>query len=204
MYRKIGKRIFDLFLAIFFLPIFIVLIFLLSMYVIIVDGWPPFYISKRVGKDMKIFNMYKIRTMKKNAEEELKKILENKEVKRIWDKYKKLKPDPRLIKGGLFIRKHSLDELPQIFNILKGEMSFVGPRPYLPEELNDIDPSFHRELFSVKPGLTGLWQISGRNKLTLAERVKIELDYVKKYNFFLDLKILFLTIKEILLATEAY
>jgi undecaprenyl-phosphate galactose phosphotransferase len=139
--------------------------------------------------------------MKKNAEEILIEILKKDEFKEAWNKYKKLKPDPRLIKGGLFIRRHSLDELPQIFNILKGDMSFIGPRPYLEHE---VDENFPSEIFSVKPGLTGLWQVSGRNELSFEERIKLDLEYIHNLSFLNDLKILIKTIKELIFPKGAY
>jgi len=201
LYRNIIKNILDKILAILLLPFFLILIFILAIYILIIDGRPVFYLTERIGKDMKKFKMIKLRTMRKDADRILEEILKDENLKREYDLYKKLKPDPRLIKGGLFIRKHSLDELPQIFNILKEDMSFVGPRPYLE---NEIDENFPKEIFSVKPGLTGLWQVSGRNELTFEERVKLDLEYVKNLNFFLDLKILLKTIKEIIFPHGAY
>ena len=205
LYRNIVKDILDKILAILLLPLFLILILIVGFYILLIDGWPIFYLTERIGKDMKKFRMIKLRTMKKEAEKILDEILKNKKLKEEWDKYKKLKPDPRLIKGGLFIRKHSLDELPQIFNILKGDMSFIGPRPYPISYLeNEIDENFPKEIFSVKPGLTGLWQISGRNELTFEERIKLDLEYVQNLNFFLDLKILLKTIKELIFPRGAY
>jgi len=201
LYRNFIKNILDKILAILFLPPFLILISILAIYILIVDGKPVFYLTERIGKDMKKFKMIKLRTMRKDADKILEEILKDEKLKREYDLYKKLKPDPRLIKGGLFIRKHSLDELPQIFNILKGDMSFVGPRPYLENEIDENSP---KEIFSVKPGLTGLWQVSGRNELTFEERVKLDLEYVKNLNFFLDLKILLKTIKEIIFPHGAY
>jgi undecaprenyl-phosphate galactose phosphotransferase len=201
LYRNIIKNILDKILAILLLPFFLILIFILAIYILIVDGRPVFYLTERIGKDMKKFKMIKLRTMRKDADRILEEILKDENLKKEYDLYKKLKPDPRLIKGGLFIRKHSLDELPQIFNILKGDMSFVGPRPYL---VDTIVENYPKEIFSVKPGLTGLWQVSGRNELTFEERVKLDLEYVKNLNFFLDLKILLKTIKEIIFPHGAY
>ena len=201
LYRNFFKNILDKILAILLLPFFLILIFILAIYILIIDGRPVFYLTERIGKDMKKFKMIKLRTMRKDADKILDEILKDENLKREYDLYKKLKSDPRLIKGGLFIRKHSLDELPQIFNILKGDMSFVGPRPYLE---NEIDENFPKEIFNVKPGLTGLWQVSGRNELTFEERVKLDLEYVKNLNFFLDLKILLKTIKEIIYPHGAY
>jgi lipopolysaccharide/colanic/teichoic acid biosynthesis glycosyltransferase len=201
LYRNFFKNILDKILAILLLPFFLILIFILAIYILIIDGRPVFYLTERIGKDMKKFKMIKLRTMRKDADKILEEILKDENLKREYDLYKKLKPDPRLIKGGLFIRKHSLDELPQIFNILKGDMSFVGPRPYL---VDTIVENYPKEIFSVKPGLTGLWQVSGRNELAFEERVKLDLEYVKNLNLFLDLKILLKTIKEIIFPHGAY
>jgi undecaprenyl-phosphate galactose phosphotransferase len=194
LYKNIIKNILDKILAILLLPIFLILIFILAIYILIIDGRPVFYLTERIGKNMKKFKMIKLRTMRKDAEKILEEILKNEEFKKEYEIYKKLKPDPRLIKGGLFIRKHSLDELPQIFNILKGDMSFIGPRPYLE---NEIDENFPKEIFSIKPGLTGLWQISGRNELSFEERKKLDLEYINNISFKNDLKIFIKTIKEI-------
>jgi undecaprenyl-phosphate galactose phosphotransferase len=194
LYKNIIKNILDKILAILLLPFFLILIFILAIYILIIDGLPVFYLTERVGKNMKKFKMIKLRTMRKDAEKILEEILKNEEFKKEYELYKKLKPDPRLIKGGLFIRKHSLDELPQIFNILKGDMSFIGPRPYLE---NEIDENFPKEIFNVKPGLTGLWQISGRNELSFEERKKLDLEYINNISFKNDLKIFIKTIKEI-------
>jgi undecaprenyl-phosphate galactose phosphotransferase len=201
LYRNIIKNILDKILAILLLPFFLILIFILAIYILIIDGRPVFYLTERVGKNMKKFKMIKLRTMRKDADKILDEILKDENLKREYDLYKKLKPDPRLIKGGLFIRKHSLDELPQIFNILKGDMSFVGPRPYLE---NEIDKNFPKEIFSVKPGLTGLWQVSGRNELTFEERINLDLEYIKNISLLLDLKIFIKTIKEIIFPIGAY
>lgn len=201
MYEKFFKTIIDKIISIIFLPFFLILILSLCVYIIFIDGWPPIYITKRVGKNKKIFNMYKIRTMKKNAEKDLNHILKNKNLKITWDTYKKLKPDPRLIKGCSFIRKHSLDELPQIFNILKGDMSFIGPRPYLEDEVKE---NFPEKIFNAKPGLTGLWQVSGRNNLTFQERINLDLKYINNINFINDVKIFIKTIKELIFPQGAF
>ncbi|MGC8981532.1 MAG: sugar transferase [Minisyncoccia bacterium] len=201
MYRNYIKDILDKILAVLFLPLFLFLILIIGFYIFLVDGFPNFYLTERLGKDMKKFKMIKLRTMRKGSEKILNEILKDEKFKEEWNRYKKLKPDPRLIKGGFFIRKHSLDELPQIFNILKGDMSFIGPRPYLEDE---IDENFPKEIFDVKPGLTGLWQISGRNELTFRERIELDLEYIKNISFLNDLKIFIKTIKEIFKPKGAY
>ena len=142
--------------------------------------------------------MYKFRTMIVGAEEELEKLLmENEEIRNEYELNKKIKDDPRVTKIGKFLRKTSLDEFPQFINILKGEMSLVGPRPYLKREKKDIGQDYYK-IIEMTPGLTGLWQVSGRSNITFEERVKLDLEYYKKNSFFGDIKILLKTITAVL------
>ena len=120
-----------------------------------------------------------------------------------WEKNQKLKNDPRITRVGYFLREYSLDELPQILNILKGEMSFIGPRPIVENEKNKYGDRFSYYK-SVKPGLSGLWQVSGRNNTTYEERVELDYLYTKKMSFFLDVKIFFITILVVLMKKGAY
>ena len=117
----------------------------------------------------------------------------NPEAKKEYKKYKKLKNDPRVTKSGEFIRKSSMDEMPQFINILKGEMTVVGPRPYLPREKEDMGKNFDT-IVSVKPGLTGLWQVSGRSNASFEERMKLDKKYIRERSVWLDIKIFFKTI----------
>ena len=150
---------------------------------------PIFYKQKRIGKDGKTFEMYKYRTMVVDADEKLKQYLEeNEEAREEYSKYKKLKHDPRVTKIGNFLRKTSLDEFPQLLNILKGEMTLVGPRPYLPREKEDMG-EFYKEIIKCKPGITGWWQINGRSNTTFEERLEKDEYYVKNRNILLDIKI---------------
>ena len=123
--------------------------------------------------------------------------------KRYWEENQKLKNDPRITRFGYFLREYSLDELPQILNILKGEMSFIGPRPIVENEKNKYGDRF-RYYKTVKPGLSGLWQVSGRNNTTYEERVELDYLYTKKMSFFLDVKIFFKTILVVLMKKGAY
>ena len=153
-----------------------------------------FYVQKRIGKDGKIFKLYKFRSMVIGADNALKKYLEsNPEAKEEYSKYKKLKNDPRITKTGAFLRKTSLDEFPQFINILKGDMSLIGPRPYLLREKQDMGEAYNT-IIKCKPGLTGLWQVSGRSDTSFKERINLDLEYYKNKNFLYDTRILISTI----------
>ncbi|MDA1952678.1 sugar transferase [Bacillus cereus] len=183
-----------------FSPFFIVipLLFLLGE-----NKGPVFFKQVRIGEKGKEFRIYKFRTMIVNAEEKLKK---NKELYRKYlENNYKLEPheDPRITKLGRFLRKTSLDEIPQFLNVLKGEMSLVGPRPVVVEELEEYQEKVH-EFLSVKPGVTGYWQVSGRSDVGYPERVDLELYYVYNASVWFDIKILLLTVKNVLLSKGAY
>ena len=161
------------------------------------DG-PLFYTQLRIGKNGKQFKMYKFRSMCMNADERLKEYLqENEEARKEYKKYKKLRCDPRITKVGKVLRATSLDEFPQFINVLKGDMSLVGPRPYLPREQKEMG-EYYIGITKVKPGITGPWQIKGRSKITFEDRLKIEWDYAKKSSLKEDTKILLYTLKEVI------
>ena len=161
------------------------------------DKGPLFYTQERIGKNGKKFKMYKFRSMVVGADEKLAKYLEeNEEARKEYKVYKKLKYDPRVTKTGSFIRKTSLDEFPQFINVLKGDMSLVGPRPYLEREKEDMS-YFYKYIVACKPGVTGLWQISGRSEVTFSERVHMDMDYFRKNSFRTDIKILKKTVEKI-------
>ena len=150
-----------------------------------------FYVQKRIGKNGKEFKLYKYRTMVKQADRKLRKLLkENEELRIEYETNKKMKNDPRITKAGKILRKTSLDEFPQFINILKGEMSLVGNRPYLIREKKDMG-KYYKYIVKTKPGLTGLWQTSGRSNISFKERLEIEKEYSEKYSMMLDLKIFF-------------
>ena len=156
------------------------------------DG-PLFYTQLRIGKNGKQFKMYKFRSMCMNADERLKEYLqENEEARKEYKKYKKLKCDPRITKVGKVLRATSLDEFPQLINVLKGDMSLVGPRPYLPREQKEMG-EYYFGITKVKPGITGPWQIRGRSKITFEDRLKIDFEYAKKSSFNNDCLILIRT-----------
>ena len=157
-----------------------------------------FFVQNRIGKNGKIFKMYKYRTMMVGAEEELEKLLaENEEIRKEYDENKKIKDDPRITKVGRVLRKTSLDEFPQFVNILKGEMSLVGPRPYLERERKDMGEAYEK-IISMKPGLTGLWQISGRSDINFNDRVELDVEYYNNNSFWGDIKIILRTVTTVL------
>lgn len=151
---------------------------------------PVFFSQKRVGKNGELFEMYKFRSMVVNAEE-LKENLE--EQNEMSGPMFKIKDDPRITKVGKFIRKTSIDELPQLWNILKGDMSLVGPRPSLPKEVEQFDNWMFKRL-SVRPGLTCYWQVSGRNNIDFEDWMKLDVKYVEERNFWIDIKLIFKTV----------
>ena len=157
------------------------------------DDGPLFYEHLRYGKNGKQFRLYKFRSMCMHADQKLKEYLEsNEEARKEFEKNQKLKNDPRITKLGNFLRKTSLDELPQMLNILKGEMSFIGPRPVVDGEIEKYGENKDKFL-SVKPGLTGYWQVNGRSNTTYEERMEMELYYVDNCSLWLDIKIFFKT-----------
>ena len=160
------------------------------------DG-PMFYEQLRVGKNGKEFRFYKFRSMVVNADEKLEEYLEqNEEAREEYKKYKKLKHDPRITKIGEFLRKTSIDEFPQFINALKGDMSLVGPRPYLHREIQDMGDSYET-VISVKPGLTGYWQVNGRSDKDFKERTEMDVAYVHDRTLWLDIKLLMKTVLKI-------
>lgn len=165
---------------------------------IVKDNGSIFYTQERIGQNGKIFKMYKYRSMVVGADEKLEKYLaENKEAREEYKKYKKLKNDPRITIIGKILRKTSLDEFPQFINVLKGDMSLVGPRPYLPREKEDMN-GFFKYITACKPGITGLWQISGRSDTTFTERLTLDMSYYYNHALKRDIKILYKTVKNVI------
>mgnify|MGYP004689863445 FL=1 len=149
-----------------------------------------FFSQKRCGKDNKLFPMYKFRSMVSNAEELLEELMEHNEMD---GPVFKIKDDPRITSVGKFIRKTSIDELPQLFNILRGDMSIVGPRPAIPHEVAEYS-DYHKQRLLVKPGLTCIWQVSGRNSIGFEEWMDMDLEYIEKRNLWMDIKLIFKTV----------
>lgn len=162
------------------------------------ENGPVFYVQKRIGKNGKSFKMYKFRTMVVKADLKLKKyLLENPEAAEEFATYKKLKKDPRVTKIGRFLRNTSIDEFPQFINVLKGEMSLVGPRLYLVREKAAMG-KMYKTIIQVKPGLTGPWQTTGRSNLTFEDRMKLDDEYIKNLSLKNDLKIFFKTFTKVI------
>ena len=192
------KRIFDIVFALFVLSIFSPVYLLLMALVALNSRGPVFYVQKRIGKNHRPFNCIKFRTMIDNADQALETIMESSEqVRQEFQESFKLKQDPRITEFGRFLRLTSLDEFPQFWNVLKGEMSVVGPRPLVPEELPKYGHKINTVL-KIKPGITGLWQVSGRNDIPYPKRVQIDVYYATSHNWLLDLWIVFKTVGVIL------
>ncbi|MGE5328036.1 MAG: sugar transferase [Deltaproteobacteria bacterium] len=194
------KRLIDIAGAISGIVLLFPLFILISILIKLDSQGPIFFIQKRCGKNEKLFNMYKFRSMCINAEDKLEQLQHLNETEGVIFK---IKDDPRLTKVGKFIRKTSIDELPQLVNVLKGEMSLVGPRPPLPNEVKQYK-SWQKLKLSVKPGLTGLWQISGRSELGFDEMIKLDLEYIAKRSLVYDIWIILKTIPVVFQARGAY
>lgn len=161
------------------------------------DNGPVFFCQYRIGKNGKLFKMYKYRSMVVGADEKLEKYLEdNEDARNEYKEFKKLKDDPRVTKVGKFIRKTSLDEFPQFINVLKGEMSLVGPRPYLEREKMDMN-GYYQYITTCKPGITGLWQTRGRSDVNFNDRIDLDMLYYNNHSLKSDLKILFKTAEKL-------
>ena len=161
------------------------------------------FVQKRIGKNGKEFDFYKFRSMVPNADEILFKLMEeNEEIRKEYQENKKLKDDPRITKVGKFIRRFSIDELPQLINVLKGDMTLIGNRPYLPREKDDMGKYFN-DIVKTKPGITGYWQVSGRSDVTFIKRLKLEQYYSNNAGFKMDLSIFFKTFKVVLFGKGA-
>ncbi|KMK68023.1 glycosyl transferase [Puniceibacterium sp. IMCC21224] len=196
LYTMVVKRAFDLILAMVLLPIILPIIAVLWAFTVR-DGGSGFYGHRRIGRHGQSFRCWKIRTMQINAEQRLKTYLvENPEAAAEWACGFKLTNDPRITRLGAFLRASSLDELPQIWNVLAGEMSFVGPRPVVRAELRRYG-AMRTAYLSMRPGITGLWQVSGRNNVSYEERVMLDVTYVSTVSFLTDIKLLVKTARAV-------
>ena len=198
MNYKIIKRFLDFIFAFLLIILLIPLFLIIGILIKISSKGSIIYIQKRIGKNNTSFSCYKFRTMHPQSKYLLKKILvNNKDFKNQFSKTRKIVNDPRITRFGKFLRFSSLDELPQIFNVLIGDMSFIGPRPIVKSEIKKYGKEFGK-VFSIKPGISGLWQVSGRNNLSYDKRVELDINYSENINFLLDIKIFIRTIVVIL------
>ncbi len=193
-YRQRGKRLLDLFMAVTLFLCFLPLMAVVALAVLLSSGWPVLYGSERVGKDDRPFRMWKFRTMVRDADTLLERWLRSRpqlavEYKRGY----KLRRDPRVTRLGHFLRRSSLDELPQLWNVIRGDMSLVGPRPIVAREARNYGP-YRPILLSLRPGVTGTWQLNGRNRVAYPERMWVELDYCSSVALAADARILVRTL----------
>ncbi|MEM9435416.1 MAG: sugar transferase [Pseudomonadota bacterium] len=197
-YRRVGKRVLELALILLALPVVLPVIALVAI-LVACDGHRPFYVQKRVGEGGRNFDMLKLRTMVPNAAANLDAYLRaNPEAAAEWAADQKLKNDPRVTRIGHFLRKTSLDELPQLFNVLNGTMSLVGPRPMMPCQKDSYGGSAY---YRLKPGITGLWQISDRNECEFSGRASYDELYDRVLSLRLDVAILIRTVGVVLRGT---
>ena len=195
---KIIKKLSDLIFSSLILIICIPLFFIIAILIKLSSRGPIFFLQERIGKNNVQFKCIKFRTMYPEAKDILENLLiKDKKLKLEFEENHKLKNDPRITTIGKFLRKTSLDELPQFINVLKDEMSIVGPRPIVKEEKKRYGKNL-KKFLSIKPGITGLWQVSGRNNLSYKRRVQLDLNYIKNFNFLMDIRIIIRTFGVIL------
>lgn len=205
--KQFAKRFFDFFFALFAIialsPVYLIVALLIK---IKSPGAPVIFTQQRLGLNGKFFRVYKFRSMIPNAEQVLEEMLENNpEVKEEYLTYRKLKKDPRIIPGiGNKIRDYSIDELPQFFNVLLGDMSVVGPRPYIANEFINHSQKYVKIITSVKPGVTGYWQVKERSNSTFNKRVEMDIEYIQNQTFWGDIKIIIQTVLVMVFKKGAY
>lgn len=199
------KRIFDLLFTSFVLLLGFPVFLLISVAVKCSSSGPTFYSHERVGRGGKPFLCYKFRTMYRDADQRLEALLkENSDLKQEWEETHKLKNDPRVTPLGTFLRRTSLDELPQFWNVLRGDLSVVGPRPVVKQEVAKHFGEKAGVILSIRPGLTGIWQVSGRSDMAYGVRIQLDELYVETQSFLLDLKLIVRTIPAMLFSRGAY
>lgn len=203
-HNKLIKRVFDLIMGLIICIPAVPILVLCYFWVKLDSKGPVFFNAKRIGKNGKEFTCYKFRSMYINSDEILNDYLnKNPEAKKEWDEFKKLHDfDPRVTKAGKIMRKTSLDELPQLLNVLKGEMSLVGPRPYLPREIEDMG-DYYKIIIQTVPGITGYWQVNGRSDVTFDGRLKMDNWYIHNWSVWIDMVLLFKTIKAVFFSKGA-
>jgi exopolysaccharide biosynthesis polyprenyl glycosylphosphotransferase len=198
--QLIAKRLFDLTLTTIAIPVLIPLFVLIAIAIKLESPGPVFFIQNRVGLRKHVFPMFKFRSMYQDAEEKLKELEHLNEAE---GPIFKMTNDPRITKVGKILRRTSMDELPQLINVLRGEMSLVGPRPMSKRDVELFDRGIQRKRFSVQPGLTCLWQISGRSNLPFEKWLELDLEYIENWTFWFDIKILFKTIPAVIFSKGA-
>ena len=197
-FYKLCKTLLDFLFSIFFLIASLPFFIIISILIKFSSRGPIFFLQERIGKNNIPFKCIKFRTMHPEAKDILENLLmKDDKFKKEFEATHKIKNDPRITTIGKLLRKTSLDELPQFINVLKNEMSIVGPRPIVNKEKKKYG-KYLKKVLSVKPGITGLWQVSGRNNLTYKTRVKLDLNYIENYNFLMDIRILIRTVGVIL------
>jgi Undecaprenyl-phosphate galactose phosphotransferase WbaP len=201
---RVVKRVMDLGFCVALAPLVIPILAIISIVIAAESGYPVFFCQKRIGHDGRVFCIWKFRTMVRNAAEVLEQALVgDPDLQREWTENHKLRKDLRITQVGKILRKTSLDELPQLWNVMKGEMSLVGPRPIVQEEVAKYKESYSLYVKTI-PGLTGLWQVSGRNQTTYAERVAYDAYYVRNWSVWMDVYLLAKTVNVILTGYGAY
>ncbi len=199
------KRIFDLLFSSFILVVASPIYFIIFLLVKLSSKGPAVYSHERIGRGGKPFRCYKFRSMYPDADQRLEEILKSSpELRAEWEATHKLKNDPRITKIGAFIRKTSLDELPQFWNVLKGDLSVVGPRPVVKKEIMTHFGPKAVKILSIRPGLTGIWQVSGRNNTCYKERIRLDEHYVDHHSFLGDLTLIFKTVPQMIFSKGAY
>ena len=203
-YNRAGKRLFDIVLCLLGLPLVLPICFAIAIAIKRDDGGPVFFAHRRVGQGGREFPCYKFRTMIQDGDRVLKAYLAaHPEAREDWESDFKLKDDPRVTKIGAFLRKTSLDELPQVWNVLKGDMSLVGPRPIIRAEIPKYGEHFH-DFCLVPPGITGMWQVNGRSDITYEGRVRLDTWYVHNWSVWIDIACLCRTVAVVLKREGAY
>lgn len=199
------KRCFDLFFSLFVLIIFSPVLLTIALLILGTSKGKIVFSHERVGRGGKPFRCYKFRTMYSDADKRLKEILSQDPVlKNEWERNYKLKNDPRITSIGAFLRKTSLDEMPQFWNVLKGDLSVVGPRPVIKEEVEKHFKVKAAKILSIRPGLTGLWQVSGRSNISYEARISLDEHYVDNLSLWLDIKLIAKTIPAMIFSRGAY
>lgn len=199
-----ASRVLDVVLAVTALIFLLPLMIIIALCIFVADPGPVIFAHRRLGYGGKTFRCLKFRSMATNAEERLQELLRTSpEARAEWDRDHKLRNDPRIVGIGSFLRKSSLDELPQLFNVLTGEMSLVGPRPIVQAEVERYGRYF-KHYCSVRPGITGLWQVSGRNDVSYRRRVAFDVAYSRSRSLGLNIKIIAFTLPSVLLAKGSY